>query len=586
MGEREKDTQIKEKNLTPAKRNVLLLGLFLFALCLKLFIFFTVSSPVIFFKYPFFADKINKGLDIGERIFDLSPLYLYGMVGLQKLYGPNWEAMVVFQILTGCLTVVFLFLIGERLFGRLVGVTAAVLLALYGNLTLFEMTLEPDALLLFFNALFLLTLWKAEGQPSSRRKSLFWILAGVILGLSIITKPNALLFIPAVLVWTFWIVSGKKEKVRTALLLLAGLSLMVLPITLRNYLVYHDPVLVTADFGKVFFHGNGPGATGLERADLPEQGFMEESGEEPDYAHVLFRKTARAMTQRQLKPSECSRFWLEHTWDHLKTHPAEALTLGVKKALLLGLNYEVHDLDNNYALYQTIRSWPLIPFGLLAAFGLLGMVLSRKHLKQTFWPLSMVGVYWLTGIIFFPASRYRLPSAPFLALFAAYSFWVIIERLKVKDYKQGLLLAGIGLSLFLGSQLLFKQEVDALDRWQQATRVHYNLRGNTFFKNGQYQKAMEEYQKAIALAPGFAPAYNQMGKCSALLNDLSSAEKYFQKVIQLTPTVDQGYRHLGFLYELKGEFPQAIVYLKKAHSLNGSDQKVLQLLKRLQTDHP
>ena len=48
--------------------------------------------------------------------------------------------------------------------------------------------------------------------------------------------------------------------------------LVVAPVTIRNLRQFDDFVLITADGGKVFFHGNGPGSTGMERADLPEQG--------------------------------------------------------------------------------------------------------------------------------------------------------------------------------------------------------------------------------------------------------------------------------------------------------------------------
>jgi tetratricopeptide (TPR) repeat protein len=573
------------KFLSWEKRNGLLLSLFLSAISLKLFIFYTVSTPVFFFKYPFFADKINKGIDIGERILDLSPLYLYGTVLLQKIYGPNWDAMVVFQILTGSLTVVFIFLIGEKIFSRAVGLTAAILLTLYGNLTLFELTLEPDSFVLFFNSLFILTVLWAKGKGLQQSASLAWLLSGVVLGLSIITKANALLFLPGVTFWIWWTFSGWKQRIRPVFFLLLGASLMILPVTLRNVVQFSDPVLVTADMGKVFFHGNGPGATGMERADLPEQGFMEESGGEPDYAHVMFRATARTLSHRNLKPSECSRFWISRTLDHMQTQPYNGLGLLVKKFFLFWQNYEVHDLDSTYAYYQTVRSWPLIPFGFLSVLGIMGMGLIWKTFKPAFLPFLMVLAYLLTVIIFFNASRYRLPAVPFLVLFAGHNLVLIANRIKERAYIRGILLLGTALGLFVLTELPFKKEVEALDRWQQATRVHYNLGGNALFKQGKYKEAIVEYNKAVALAPEFAPAYNQLGKSYAVLNDLESAEKNFLRVVQLSPAVDQGYMNLGFLYEIKGQIPTAIIYFEKAFSLNPRNTKVQAHLRILRTTH-
>ncbi|MFH0786488.1 MAG: tetratricopeptide repeat protein, partial [Pseudomonadota bacterium] len=284
-----------------------------------------------------------------------------------------------------------------------------------------------------------------------------------------------------------------------------------------------------------------------------------------------------------LRPSECSRFWISRTVDHMLTQPYNSLRLLVKKFFLFWQNYEVHDLDSTYAYYQAIRTWPLIPFGLISALGIIGMAVNWKNIMPAFLPGFMVLTYLLTVILFFNASRYRLPAVPFLALFAANSLVLIYTRMKEKATIRGFLFLGAVIGLFLLTELSFKKEVDALDRWQQATRVHYNLGGNFLFKRGKVKEAVEEYKKAVALAPDFAPAYNQLGKSYAILNDMETAERYFLKVVQLSPTVDQGYMNLGFLYEIKGQIPTAIAYFKKASSLNPRNVKVQEHLRILQT---
>lgn len=562
-------------------RTVLLLVLFLTAIAVRLFLFFTISSPIFFYKYPFFADQLNRGVPIGERILDLSPLYLYAMVLIQKMYGSNWEAMTVFQLLTGSLTIVIIFLIGEKLFNRTIGLMAALILILYGNLVLFELTLEPDSLVLFLNSLFVLTLLGIKEKLPFRGIGLAWFSAGVILGLSVITKANALFFVPATLLWIFWVIPEKKRKIQGAVLLLVGVSLTVMPVTLRNFVTFHDPVLVTADLGKVFFHGNGPQANGWERADLPDQGFIEESGQEPDYAHTLFRTAARSLSRQNLSPSECSRFWILQTLDHMASHPGSAIRLLAKKFLLFWHNYEVHDLDLTYAYYRTLRSWPLIPFGFMSALGIVGMVGSRNRFKAVYWAYMMVLGYLLTLVLFFDASRYRLPAVPFLALFSAAGIAELIEAFRGRQFKKGILVSGAAILLFSGSILLFNAEVASLDRWQQATRIYYNLEGNLLFKKGKYQQAVVQYEQAIALAPRFAPAYNQLGKTYALLNDFERAEKNFLQVVHLSPGVDQGYMNLGFLYEIQGQSLLAIRYFSQAYSLNPRNTQVRERLERL-----
>jgi len=558
----------------------ILLTVFIAALALKLLVFFLVTEPIIFYKYPYFAERISKGVDIGERFLDLSPLYLYANVLVYQVYGKNWEAMAVLQILLGSLNCLLIYLIGEKIFGKAVGIVAAILLLLYGNLTLIELTLEPESFVLFLNSLLILLLIQAKDGAAAGNKLSKWFLAGVLIGLSIITKPNGLLFIPMAILWIWWGTFKRGTQFKATLSLLLGIALLISPITIRNYLKFQDFILVTADGGKVFFHGNGPGSTGMERADLPDQGFAEEGQAEPDYAHLLFRKTARELTGRPLKPSECSQFWLSYTLDHIWSHSFSAFVLDLKKFFYFWANYEVHDIDSAYKNYRTIQTWPLLPFGIISALGILGMGLSLKKSCQAFLLYSMVLIYLVSVVVFFVTSRYRLPAVPFLSIFAACTLTFLSNKLREKRIQTFLVYSGLFVSLFLGTHFLFRKDFETLDRWQRATRIHYSLGGNLLFKKGLYREAIQELEKAITLEPEFAPAYNRLGMSYAILSDYERAEKYFCKVIELSPGIDQGYLNLGLLYELKGEPSKALPLLEKAYSLNPENPKTKEHLQR------
>ena len=560
-----------------------LLIIFLAALSFKLLIFFLVTEPIIFNKYPYFAQRISNGFNIGERILDLSPLYLYVNVLIYKIYGKNWEALAVLQILLGSLNCLFIYFIGQKIFGKAVGFLAALVLLLYGNLTLIESTLEPEAFVLFFNSLLILILLQNEAETDPGRGR--WFLAGLVIGLATITKPNALLLLPVTLLWV-WISPIHRSpgrKIQSLFFVLLGVALLISPITIRNYVTFQDFVLVTADSGKVFFHGNGPGSTGMERADLPDQGFAEESQSEPDSAHAFFRRTARAVAGRPLKPSECSRFWFARTLDHIRAHPFSAFVLEIKKFFYFWGNYEVHDIDSTYKNYRTIRNWPLLPFGIISALGIVGMGLSLRKFRQALLPYAMILVYLISNLIFFVTSRYRLPAAPFLCIFAAYTLTFLSTQWRERHLRKLLICCGLVACLVASTHFLFRNEIEALDRWQKATRIHYSLGGNLLFKKGLYREAIQEFEKAIALEPNFAPAYNRLGTSYAILDDYDRAERYFQKVIELSPGIDQGYLNLGLLYELKGEPSKALPLLEKAYSLNPENPKTKEHLRKLRT---
>ncbi len=562
-------------------RPVSLLIIFLLALSIKFLIFAFLTEPLIFYKYPYFAQIIAQGGDPGERILDLSPLYLYLHVIFYKLYGPNWEVLAIFQIFLGSLSCLLVFFIGEKIFGRTTGLIAALILIFYANLTLLELTLEPEALAIFLNSLIVFFLLQIKEETSSGRASWKWMVAGFLIGLAIITKPNGLLILPLAIIFNWLFSPSPYFKLKSTLLMLLGVAVILGPITFRNYYKFNDFILVTADSGKVFFHGNGPGATGMERADLPQQGFVEETQEEPDYAHALFRKVARNLSGQNLKPSECSRFWWNQALAYMKKNPQEALLLELKKAVFFFGNYEIHDIDSVYNYYRKIRSWPFLPFGVISSLSILGMWLARPKFRKTFLFYGMAAVYLLTVLIFFAASRYRLPAVPFLSLFAAYAVTSFISWGKEKKIKELIIFMSVACLLFMGTVFSFRSEVLALDRWQMATRVHYVLGGNLYFKKGEYKKAIQEFEKAIALQPDFAPAYNRLGMAYAILKDLEKAEQNFKKVIELAPEVDQGYLNLGLLYEIKGEKAQAILLLQKALSMNPENRKAREHLEKL-----
>lgn len=562
-------------------RPFLLLIIFLLAFSVKFLIFVLLTEPLIFYKYPYFAQMIAQGGDPGERILDLSPLYLYLHVLFFKLYGPNWEALAIFQIFLGSLSCLLVFLIGEKIFGKTVGLVAALILIFYANLSLIELTLEPEALVLFLNSLIVFFLLKIKGETKSGQDIWKWLVSGGLIGLAAITKPNALLILPVAIIFNWRLSAAPAFKIKSTLLILLGVAIFLMPVTLRNYFKFNDFILVTADSGKVFFHGNGPGATGMERADLPQQGFVEEAQEEPDYAHALFRRVARNLSGQNLKPSECSRFWKNQALEHMKKNVKDALILEFKKAVFFFSNYEVHDIDSLYNYYRKIKKWPFIPYGIISSLSILGMWLARPKIKDAFLLYSMVVVYFLTVLIFFAASRYRLPAVPFLSLFAGYAITSFISWGKEKKVGELIIFITLAIILFAGSIFSFRTEVLALDRWQMATRIHYILGGNQYFKKGEYQKAVEEFEKVIALQPDFAPAYNRLGMAYAILKDFEKAQKNFEKVIELAPEIDQGYLNMGLLFELKGDRERAISYFKKALSLNPENKKAKEHLERL-----
>jgi len=565
------------------------LAVFIPAILLRVIFLITLDEDILFFKYPYFAEKLVAGESIGERLTDLSPVYLYLLTLFRWLTPLDWNALKFIQAVVGAVNCWLAAELGRRVFAsRIVGLLAGWCLVIYGNLIVLETTLEPTVFVIFFNLLAVTFLYRfADSLPASApapKHDRWLLLSGIFTGVSILTKPSFLLFIPLAGLWICLLAGGASPWRRTVrrLLLFGAVSMgIVLIITLRNYILLGDRILVTADAGKVFYHGNARQATAVIWAGLPGQGFIQEVTDEPDYAHVIFRNVASEHAGRQLKPSESSRYWTHITLKDITSDPGRYLSRQLEKLLFFFSDYELHYIASAYTEYKASRAWPFLPFAPLVGLGLMGMLLAGNRFKRLLPIYGMVGLYLVSGLIYVVQSRYRIPMVPYLCLFAAFAIYRSQSYLSRRRLS-ALLAIIVGCTLLvIGSRIMLQEQINATDRWFQATKLHYEIGAKLNFHAGRYPEAIESATKTLEIAPAFAPAYNLRGKSRALLGDSRTAKEDFKKVIHLSPNRPEGYRNLGFAYLTSQDNQAALKYLKKARALDPEDQKVRKAIDNL-----
>jgi tetratricopeptide (TPR) repeat protein len=447
-----------------------------------------------------------------------------------------------------------------------------------------ESTLEPTVFIILFNLLMVYFLVLArEDTGSPARITGLIITGGLFAGLSIITKPNALLFLPLGIGWLLFFPTGMPtlcKKWVQVVVFCGSALLVVMPVTLRNYVMLNDFVLVTADAGKVFYHGNGRGATALEGIDLPDCG-RDNNGVEPDYDHVIFRETAAKLSGKTMTPSESSKFWVKRTLADILADPTEFLKREIKKFIFFFTDYELHYIASAHAEYKATLRFPLIRYGVIASLGALGMLLSMRNFKRLFLLYGGIGVYLFAGMLFLVQSRYRTPAVPYLCLFAGSALYGMKEMITAGRFKSlgmSVLLVSV---FFVLSHAAFRSEIIQQDRWQEATKTCYQMRARPLFDGGRYGEAIFHLDQCLTLVPDFVPALNLRGKAYAMLGRYQMAEADFKKLIALDPVSPQGYRNIGFVYLLQKKPDQAAIYLKKALALAPHDKKIQDTLKNV-----
>jgi tetratricopeptide (TPR) repeat protein len=99
-------------------------------------------------------------------------------------------------------------------------------------------------------------------------------------------------------------------------------------------------------------------------------------------------------------------------------------------------------------------------------------------------------------------------------------------------------------------------------------RAHMLL-GAAHFGRQEYEDAIREFGKAIAINPSFSPPYNQLGYAYRFIDKYDEAEKAFKKYIELIPDDPNPYDSYAELLMKTGRFEDSIASYEKALAIDG-----------------
>jgi tetratricopeptide (TPR) repeat protein len=98
-------------------------------------------------------------------------------------------------------------------------------------------------------------------------------------------------------------------------------------------------------------------------------------------------------------------------------------------------------------------------------------------------------------------------------------------------------------------------------------RAHTQL-GQLFFARQEWEAAIKEYTRAIAIDPNFSPPYNQLGYALRYLHRDAEAEAAFKTYTELLPDEPNPYDSHAEMLLYLGRYREAIVEYQKALDLN------------------
>ncbi len=319
-------------------------------------------------------------------------------------------SVFILQMAVGVLTIVLTLAVGRLVFPERVAFTGAMIAALLPILPFFEVQLLAET---FTTALSMAAILFVLIPLSRRVKSAnrYFLLAGFLLGLATLGRPNLLLLMVGILVWFFGVwrrSSGQSSITKSTLItFIVGFALALSPVTIHN-LQQDEFVLVSANLGANLVAGNSDSADGMSPIPV---GILWDD---------LLLSTRDAGFN---KPGASSRYLAGEALQWASKNPGQTFRLLGKKVLLLLNAQEIRNninprwLAQNDGVFLLARWWPAT--WLMLPLALLGIIFWRSQNQG----LGLLHWFLLTQVIsvlpFFVNARFRLPLLPVLALFAA-----------------------------------------------------------------------------------------------------------------------------------------------------------------------
>ena len=94
------------------------------------------------------------------------------------------------------------------------------------------------------------------------------------------------------------------------------------------------------------------------------------------------------------------------------------------------------------------------------------------------------------------------------------------------------------------------------------------INGIRYYKNKEYEKAIDEFQKVIETYPDYKEAHSILGNAYFRIRKYDEASSAYQRVRQLDPKDETAYENMGVIYANRGEYNQALGEWKRVLELN------------------
>ena len=348
-----------------------------------------------------------------------APGYPFFLSIIYLVFGHSYFIVRIFQAILSALTCVILYYTAKEIFDEKIAKVSAWLLLFYPVLIVYTGLILSETL---FTFLFIITVFLlVKGLSSEKNK--YFILSGLFLGLSTLTRPVTLL-LPFLIF--FLIIITNRNLLSKWLLFFTVFCIVLLPWSIRNYQKFGiiTPCSTGSGFG-IFVTGYMTAGhtwdAGVEKFIEMGTEFSKTRNYAGDEASVKLEKKAQKeglhLIKKNLKNyiilviKRLPGFW----WT------SHSSVFGVDKPISEYLQ------TKNY-LHLSVRIGLLMLHGVFLILAFTGIILSVKN-RQNCSMLILILIYFTGHILFDPCPRFYLPVMPYLVIFVVVPLKFLTEKL-------------------------------------------------------------------------------------------------------------------------------------------------------------
>ncbi|MDN5941490.1 MAG: glycosyltransferase family 39 protein [Nitrospira sp.] len=332
------------------------------------------------------------------------PLYPIFIATCLSVFGDDQVSVKMVQIFVDSLTMVLIYLVMKEIFDVETALVSAGIFSLYPFTTYLTISIASDPFFTFLLTGFVLC------SVYAVRSTNWWYycVTGVLLGLATLTRSTtqfAPLMLPVML-----ILLGKRgrDSIFCYAALCLSFALVILPWTVRNYVVLGDFIPVGTSGGIVLLMGSSEKFLTIDGKPAMLQQYVPPVGGKPSQNDKFYTRAG-----------------LEIHRAHLQTDPLDFMTFMVKK---FGRMWYATESGKNHSLILLSQ----LPIYVLAVIGIVFAWMKGKTFALI--PLCLIayfiGLHWLS----LPLFRYMIPIMPYIIGLAAFAIvtvkneWLCSEK--------------------------------------------------------------------------------------------------------------------------------------------------------------